>query len=81
MGQAFFSMSLGMGILLTYGSYFRKNTSLVKTAGTVSLLDMVVAVLAGVIIFPAVFSFGISPSQGPELVFVTLPNICLLYTS
>ncbi len=75
MGQAFFSMSLGMGILLTYGSYFRKNTSLVKTAGTVSLLDMVVAVLAGVIIFPAVFSFGISPSQGPELVFVTLPNI------
>ena len=75
MGQAFFSLSLGMGTLITYASYFSDKTSLPKTAVTVASLDTFVAVLAGVIIFPAVFSFGISPSQGPELIFITLPNV------
>ncbi len=75
MGQAFFSLSLGMGVLITYSSYFNTQTRLVKTAGTVALLDTTVAILAGIIIFPAVFSYGVSPTAGPELVFVTLPNI------
>lgn len=75
MGQAFFSLSLGMGTLTTYASYFSDNTNLSKTAVTVGILDTTVAVLAGVLIFPAAFSFGIDPSQGPELVFITLPNI------
>ncbi len=75
MGQAFFSLSLGMGTLITYSSYFNAKTRLVKTAGTVALLDTVVAVLAGIIIFPAVFSYGVSPTVGSELVFITLPNI------
>lgn len=75
MGQAFFSLSVGMGCLVTYASYFGKNTNLPKTALSVTLLDTLVAILAGVIIFPAVFSFGIQPSAGPELVFITLPNV------
>jgi NSS family neurotransmitter:Na+ symporter len=64
-----------MGCLITYSSYFGKNTNLQKTAVTVTILDTLVAVLAGVIIFPAVFSFGIAPTAGPELVFITLPNV------
>ena len=75
MGQAFFSLSVGMGCLITYSSYFGKDTNLQKTAVTVTILDTLVAVLAGVIIFPAVFSFGITPTAGPELVFITLPNV------
>lgn len=75
MGQAFFSLSLGMGCLITYGSYFNKQTRLGKTAVTVSILDTLVAVLAGVMIFPACFSFGISPTAGPDLVFITVPNV------
>lgn len=75
MGQAFFSLSIGMGCLVTYASYFGKHTNLQKTALSVTLLDTLVAVLAGIIIFPAVFSFGIKPSAGPELVFITLPNV------
>lgn len=75
MGQAFFSLSLGMGCLITYGSYFNKETKLGKTAATVAVLDTLVAVLAGVMIFPAVFSFGISPTAGPDLVFITVPNV------
>lgn len=75
MGQAFFSMSIGMGILITYGSYFRKSTNLQHTALSVMVLDSLVAIMSGIIIFPAVFSFGIQPSQGPELVFITLPNV------
>lgn len=75
MGQAFFSLSLGMGILITYSSYFNNKTHLIKTAGTVAILDTTVAILAGVIIFPAVFSYGVDPVAGPDLVFVTLPNV------
>ncbi|MDH6534364.1 sodium-dependent transporter [Parabacteroides sp. 52] len=75
MGQAFFSLSIGMGCLITYSSYFNKKTNLQTTALQVTLLDTVVALLAGVMIFPAVFSFGIAPTAGPELVFITLPNV------
>lgn len=75
MGQAFFSLSIGMGCLITYASYFGKQTNLQTTALQVTILDTMVAVLAGVMIFPAVFSFGIEPTTGPELVFITLPNV------
>lgn len=75
MGQAFFSLSIGMGCLITYSSYFPKTTNLQRTALEVTVLDTLVAVLAGVMIFPAVFSFGIEPTQGASLVFITLPNV------
>ena len=75
MGQAFFSLSIGMGCLITYASYFKKDTNLQTTALQVTILDTLVAVLAGIMIFPAVFSFGITPTAGPELVFITLPNV------
>lgn len=77
LGQAFFSLSLGMGILITYASYFPKDTKLTRTAVTVSLLDMLVAVMMGIIIFPAVTSFGLQGEgiEGATLVFVTLPEV------
>lgn len=78
LGQAFFSLSLGMGILVTYSSYFPKTTKMVRTSVTVTFLDFMVSVLMGIIIFPAVISFGISGSEnmaGMTLVFVTLPEI------
>jgi len=75
MGQAFFSLSIGMGCLITYSSYFSKKTNLQRTAVEVTILDSLVAILAGIMIFPAAFSFGIQPTAGPELVFITLPNV------
>ncbi len=75
MGQAFFSLSLGMGCLCTYASYFGKDTNLAKTAFSVGVIDTCVAVLAGFIIFPAAFSVGIQPDSGPSLIFITLPNV------
>ena len=79
LGQAFFSLSLGMGILVTYASYFPKSTMMTRTAVTVSVCDFLVAVLMGLIIFPAVASFGLSDNpdglSGTTLVFVTLPGI------
>ena len=74
-GQAFFSLSLGMGCLITYSSYFAKDTNMLSTAWQVTAINTFVAILAGVMIFPAVFSFGIAPSAGAELVFITLPNV------
>ncbi len=75
LGQAFFSLSLGMGTIITYGSYINKKNNLGVTAIQVSIADTMIAILAGVAIFPAVFAFGIDPSQGEGLVFVTIPNI------
>ena len=77
LGQAFFSLSLAMGILITYSSYFPASTKLTRTAVTVSLLDLMVAILMGVIIFPAVTTFGLQDESlaGSALVFVTLPEI------
>lgn len=75
MGQAFFSLSLGMGCLCTYASYFSKDTDLSKTAFSVGAIDTLIAILAGLVIFPAAFSVGISPDAGPSLIFITLPNV------
>lgn len=77
LGQAFFSLSLGMGILITYSSYFPPQTRLMRTAITVSVLDMTVAVMMGLIIFPAVMSFDLSGEslRGATLVFITLPEV------
>ncbi|MBQ8051954.1 MAG: sodium-dependent transporter [Bacteroidaceae bacterium] len=75
-GQAFYSLSLAMGCLCTYASYFGPDTNLTKTAMSVSLIDTCVAVLCGFIIFPAVFSVpGVEPGEGPGLVFITLPHV------
>ncbi len=75
MGQAFFSLSLGVGTLITYSSYFKKDVKLVKSASIVATLDTAFAILAGLIIFPALFSFGMQPAAGPKLVFEVLPSI------
>ena len=75
LGQSFFSMSIGIGAMITYGSYLAKNENLFKISGYVAISDLTVAILSGLAIFPAVFSFGISPTSGPDLVFLTLPNI------
>lgn len=75
MGQAFFTLSIGMGSMTIFGSYIDKKRSLTGEAISISLLDTFVAILAGLIIFPACFAFGVHPGEGPSLVFVTLPNI------
>ena len=76
LGQAFFSLSVGICCLCTYACYFKKNVNMMKDGLSVAAIDTLVAVLAGIIIFPAVFSIpGMEPSQGPSLVFVTLPNV------
>lgn len=75
MGQTFFSLSIGMGCLITYSSYFGKDTNMLATAWQVTAINTLVAILAGIMIFPAVFSFGIAPTAGAELVFITLPNV------
>lgn len=75
LGQSFFSLSIGMGALITYGSYIAKSDNLVSSAGSVVLADTLVAILAGIIIFPAAFSFGIKPEAGASLAFTTLPLV------
>ncbi len=75
MGQAFFSLSLGMGCMITYGSYMSKKNNLGLTAFQVTSIDTLVALLSAIAVFPAVFAMGMSPAQGPQLVFVTLPSI------
>ncbi|NOR33380.1 MAG: sodium-dependent transporter, partial [Bacteroidales bacterium] len=75
LGQAFFSLSIGMGTLITYGSYIKKKENLAGTAVSVVAADTFVAILAGIAIFPAVFAFGIDPADGPDLVYKTLPVI------
>ncbi len=74
-GQAFLSLSIGISCLVTYSSYFKDDTSLTKDATTVAVLDTLVAILSGVMIFPAVFSFGVEPTAGPRLIFEVLPGI------
>lgn len=75
LGQAFFSLSVATGVYITYGSYTRSQSSIPKNAAGVVVLDLVVAIMAGLIIFPAVFSYGIDPGRGPDLAFVTFPTI------
>jgi NSS family neurotransmitter:Na+ symporter len=75
LGQVFFSLSIGMGTIITYGSYIQKDNNLANTSIQVSLIDTTVAILAGIAIFPAVFAFGISPASGEALTFIVLPGI------
>ena len=75
LGQSFFSLSIGMGTLITYASYVPKDNNMGNTSFSVAIADSMVAILAGVAIFPAVFAFGIAPGSGAGLVFITLPNI------
>jgi len=75
LGQAFFSLSLGTACLCTYASYFKRDTNLLRSAGQIALLDTLIAILAGLMIFPAAFSVGVEPDSGPSLIFITLPNV------
>lgn len=75
LGQAFFSLSLGTACLCTYSSYFSKRTNLVNAALQIAFIDTIIAVLAGLMIFPAAFSVGVNPDAGPSLIFITLPNV------
>jgi NSS family neurotransmitter:Na+ symporter len=75
LGQAAFSLSIGMGTLITYGSYIQKKNNLPGIALQVTVADTLIAILAGVMIFPAVFAFHIDPAEGTGLVFIVLPNI------
>ena len=75
MNQAFFTLSVGIGAMLIFGSYLNKNRSLAGEASYIVALDTFVAIMAGVIIFPACFTYGIAPNAGPALIFITLPNV------
>ena len=75
LGQSFYSLSIAMGCLCTYASYFSKYTNLTKSASQIAFIDCMVAILAGLMIFPAAFSVGVNPDSGPSLIFITLPNV------
>ncbi len=75
LGQAFFSLSLGTACLCTYASYFSRQTNLLKSASQIITIDTIIAILAGLMIFPAAFSVGVNPDSGPSLIFITLPNV------
>ena len=75
LGQAFFSLSLGTACLCTYASYFSRQTNLLRSAVQIALIDSAIAILAGLMIFPAAFSVGVNPDSGPSLIFITLPNV------
>ena len=75
LGQSFYSLSIAMGCLCTYASYFSKYTNLTNSAVQIAVIDCLVAILAGLMIFPAAFSVGVNPDSGPSLIFITLPNV------
>ena len=75
LGQSFYSLSLAMGCICTYASYFSRQTKLTNAAAQIGVIDFLVALLAGLVIFPAAFSVGVSPDSGPSLIFITLPNV------
>ncbi|MBR2184777.1 MAG: sodium-dependent transporter [Prevotella sp.] len=75
LGQAFFSLSLGTAVLCTYASYFTRDINLLRSSSQIAILDTFIAILSGLMIFPAAFSVGISPDSGPSLIFITLPNV------
>jgi len=75
LGQSFYSLSIAMGCLCTYASYFSKQTNLTNSAVQIAVIDCLVAILAGLMIFPAAFSVGVNPDSGPSLIFITLPNV------
>lgn len=75
MGQAFFSLSIGCGTIITYASYVKKEENIISSSAATAIMDLIFAMLAGVAIMPAVFAFGLSPSEGPGLLFVIIPQI------
>ena len=75
LGQSFYSLSIAMGCICTYASYFSRQTNLTKSAVQIGVIDSLVAILAGLMIFPAAFSVGVNPDSGPSLIFITLPNV------
>jgi NSS family neurotransmitter:Na+ symporter len=75
LGQAFFSLSLGMGLMITYGSYLSKKENIITSAIYIGLFDTIIAIMAGLIIFPALFAMGANPDEGPALVFMVLPQL------
>ncbi len=75
LGQALFTLSIGMGALLTYGSYIKEDKSILKSTYTIIFSDTLFALMAGIMIFPAIFSFGLEPNSGAGLVFITIPQI------
>ena len=75
LGQSFYSLSIAMGCVCTYASYFSRQTNLVTSAVQIAGVDTLIAVLAGLMIFPAAFSVGVTPDAGPSLIFITLPNV------
>ncbi len=75
LGQSFYSMSIAMGCICTYASYFSRQTKLTDSAIQIGVIDTFVAILAGLMIFPAAFSVGVQPDSGPSLIFITLPNV------
>ena len=75
LGQSFYSMSIAMGCICTYASYYSRHTRLLNSAVQIGFIDTVVAILAGLMIFPAAFSVGVRPDSGPSLIFITLPNV------
>jgi NSS family neurotransmitter:Na+ symporter len=75
LGQSFYSLSIAMGCICTFASYFSRQTHLLKSAVQVGALDTLVSILAGLMIFPAAFSVGVNPDSGPSLIFITLPNV------
>lgn len=75
LGQSFYSLSIAMGCICTYASYYSKQTNLPMSTIQISIIDTLVAILAGLMIFPAAFSVGVNPDSGPSLIFITLPNV------
>ena len=75
LGPSFYSLSIAMGCLCTYASYFSRYTNITTSATQIAIIDSVVAILAGLMIFPAAFSVGVNPDSGPSLIFITLPNV------
>lgn len=75
LGQSFFSLSVGVSVMVTYSSYLAKNESLVRSAGSIVVLNLLVSLFAGLAIFPAVFSLGVEPTAGPGLLFIVLPSV------
>lgn len=75
LGQSFYSMSIAMGCLCTYASYFARQTNLTRSALQIAVIDTMVAILSGLLIFPAALSVGVQPDSGPSLIFITLPNV------
>ncbi|GIO24919.1 sodium-dependent transporter [Oceanobacillus sp. J11TS1] len=74
LGQAFFSLAVGISVMVTYSSYLSKDVSLTKSAASVSIMNIMVSLLAGLAVFPIVFSFGLEPTEGPKLLFIVLPE-------